>query len=473
MYKKVLITVLMLGIGMAGFSQTNETVSVDPKDLARTVVENSQKELLEKMQRRLKDRNEPNVKFDRKMTTAQQFLFREDLIDSVLKANSHTLKDVFGKLCDKSNMPAELVYEGINIKNIGYKSFQTGKKQGQTDSTVLIVPVSFQTHTVAKDGASDVKYAVTFNWEVKVKAVTEKTVADGKKTNTVVGYVQNGTPTLVSSVAAPVRFLTSDKRSMKNAAQKAIIAWYANLSSTLDKRYAAQSVSPVEAMTLSSDDIPMNLPEDRNFTITDVPDIKVNIDPYRFIDDDDRALYTDPAAYIIVAPKFDVAVDDTFKNAEVSVSYEVIKTVKPIADGVKVLRRNAANTLIAELAEELSAYVTSRDAERKASIENMFDTAESDVEVSHLPRHGSERIKKESAQEYLALLKGSSLHLAGDHFEIVDPNWESLIYTVDQEYRSRTYSDYTRKRIYLTYDPAKGTYLINKIEVVPNSTRIE
>lgn len=180
MYRKVLITALMLGIGVAGFSRTNEIENVNPKDLAKTVAEKSQKELLDKMQLRLKDRNEPNVKFYKKMTEAQQFLYQENLIDSVLKAKSHLLKDVYVKLCDNSNMPTDLIYEGININNIAYKTF---KKKGieKVDSTTLIVPISFQAHTVAKDGISDVKYAVTFKWQVKIKAETEKTVVDATK----------------------------------------------------------------------------------------------------------------------------------------------------------------------------------------------------------------------------------------------------------------------------------------------------
>jgi len=473
MYRKVLITALMLGIGMMGFSQTNEIKNVNPKDLAKTVVENSQKELLDNMQRRLKDRNEPNVKFEKRMTEAQQFLFEENLIDSVLKANSHILKDVFGKLCDKSNMPTDLIYEGININNIAYKVFETGKKQGQIDSTTLIVPVSFQAHTIAKESVSDVKYAITFNWEVKVKAETEKRVVDGKKTNAIVGYIQNGMPTLVSSAASPIRFLTSDKKDMKNAAQNAIVEWYANLPQTLDKQYAGQSITAIKAMNVSFNDITMNLPESQNFTITEVPTIKVDIDPYQFIKEEDRLLYTNPVAQMVIAPTFNVSIDDTFKKAGISVSYTVKKLNKPITDSVKVERSIAASAIIAELTNRLSTYVTSRNAEQKAVIENMFDTAESNVEVSHLPKHGAEKIKKESVQKYLSLLKGSALNIYIDDIEVVNPDLDSLIYTVNQEYQSKTYSDYTQKRIYLSYDSTNDKYHINKIEVVPNSTRIE
>lgn len=462
----------MLSVGMVGFSKTEKIKNVNPKELAKTVVENSQKELLDKMQRRLKDRNEKPVKFDKMKAEEQQFLYQENLIDSVLKAKSHLLKDVYKRLCEESNMPTDLVYEGINISNIAYKTFQkTGIER--IDSTTLVVPVSFQAHTVAKDGISDVKYAITFKWEVKVKTETEKTIVDGKKTARIVGYVQNGTPTLVASVANPIKYLTSDKNDMKAAAQNAIVEWYANLPQTLDKQYAEQSVSAIKSMNVSANDIVFSLPESQSFTITDVPTIKVDIDPYQFISDEDKPLYTEPAAYIIVAPVFNVTVDGSFKNADLSVSYVVKDIVKPIADKEKELRRSTANAVITEFAKQLSTYVSSREAEQKVQIENMFETTESDIEVSHLPKRGSEKIKKESAQKYLSLLKGSSLNLLVNNVEIVNPNWDSLIYTVNQEYQSKSYSDYTQKRVYLTYDATKGTYVINKIEVVPNSTKIE
>lgn len=89
MNRKVLVTTLMLSIGIVGFSKTEEIKNVNPKELAKTVVENSQKELLDKMQRRLKVRNEPksNKAFG-KMTETQQFLYQENLIDVILIYNN-------------------------------------------------------------------------------------------------------------------------------------------------------------------------------------------------------------------------------------------------------------------------------------------------------------------------------------------------------------------------------------------------
>ena len=199
----------------------------------------------------------------------------------------------------------------------------------------------------------------------------------------------------------------------------------------------------------------------------------MEIDPYKIISDEDRSLYTAPKAYIIVAPVFNVSVDDSFKNAELTVSYVLKDTIKPIADKEKQLRRSAANAVVEEFAKQLSAYVSSRDAEQKTYIENMFETTKSDVEVSHLPKHGSEKIKKESAQKYLSLLNGSSLNFVVDSIEVKDSNWGSLVYTISQKYQSDSYSDYTQKQIYMTYDAAKGTYVINKIKVIPNSTKLK
>ena len=461
MCKKVLISMLMLGICMVGFSQTNTGNISNPKDAAKAAVENNQKELLGKMQRRLKDRNEPkpNKEFN-KLTEAQQFLFKESLIDSVLKAKSHNLKDVFGKLCDKANMPADFIYEGVNIGSITYKTIESGKNQGQIDSTTLIVPVSFQAHTIAKDGVSNVKYMTTFKWEVKVK--------QDKKTR----EYQIKDPVLVSSVATPIQFLNSDKRDMKDAALSAIVEWYENLPQTLDKQYANQSVTAIKAMQVSPGDIKVDLPQGRTFTVSDVPAITIDIDPYQFINENDKSLYTNPVASLTIAPVFNVTVDESNKNASVSVEYTEKGIVKPILDNEKEMRRNKADAVVAEFAQKLASYVTSRDAGNKADIEGLFNSEGNEVEVSYLRQNGTERITTKPVQKYLSLLKGADLNMVVDDVEVLNPNWDSVIYTVNQKFHSKPYSDNTIKKIHMTYDPAKETYVINKVEVVPSSTKL-
>lgn len=471
MYRRMLIATLMLGIGMVGFSKTekDEIKYVNRKEAAKTLAINNQKELLDNMRNRLKGDGKKKIPNSK---SVQQFLYQDDLVESVLKVKSHSLKDVYDKLCEKSNMPTELIYEGLRVDNIEYGKKEKRKKgeiQIQIDSTMFIVPVSFQVHTVAKGNVSDVRYKVTFTWKVEVEEKFEN--VEGKKVRY---FAPKNKPELVSSIAKPIKYLASEQKSMKKAAQDAIVEWYANLPQTLSKQYVEQSLTSIETMSVSYDEIKMDLPKSKEFTMKDVPTITINIDPYQFIDDDKKFLYTNPVASMTIAPVFNVTVDNTFKNAEVVVSYDKEIIHKPITDSAKVERNRMANANVMAFLNQLSEYVSSHDTEQKASIKNMFNTIGSDVEVSYLPKYGNEKIKKESAQKYLSLLKGAALNFTLDNdIEVVDLNWDSLIYTVSQRYQSKTYNDYTQKRIHLVYDADKKTYLINKIEVVPNSTKTE
>lgn len=445
MLKKLFITSLLVGASVLGFAQDP---SAETKASAKTVVENSQNEMLKKMYLKLKGGKE-KVKFPNKFI-AQQFLFQENLIDTLLVAKSHGLKDVFKKLCSKTNIPTEFTFEEINAGSINYKIFSEGKKQGQADTNVVIVPISFQTHTIAKDNVSDVKYKVTIKWEVK-----------GEK----------ATP--VSSSAEPINYLTSERMAMLNAAKAKIREWYANLPQTLDKQYSEQSISEIQPVTVTADDIKADLPAGQNFTINNVKDVVINIDPYQFISESDKNLYTNPSASLTITPSFIVTVDDSFKNADIKVEYSAKEPVKPTSDKEKVARRDAAESTISKLAQELSSYVSVRNAEQKERVENLFNSKESNIEVSYLRQNGTERINTKTADKYLSLLKGSSLNFIDHSIELQDPNWETLVVVVNQDFKSKAYSDYTQKKVYLTYDDENKTYIIDKIEVVPNSTKIQ
>lgn len=445
MLKKLFITSLLVGASVLGFAQDP---SAETKASAKTVVENSQKAMLEKMSLKLKGGKE-KVKFPNKFI-AQQFLFQENLIDTILVAKSHGLKDVFEKLCANTNVPTEFTFEGINVGSINYKIYSEGKKQGQADTNVVIVPISFQTHTIAKDNVSDVKYKVTIKWEVK-----------GEK----------ATPVLSS--AEPINYLTSERMAMLNAAKAKIIEWYANLPQTLDKQYSEQSISEIQPVTVTADDIKADLPAGQNFTINNVKDVVINIDPYQFISESDKNLYTNPSASLTITPSFIVTVDDSFKNADIKVEYSAKEPVKPTSDKEKVARRDAAESTISKLAQELSSYVSVRNAEQKERVENLFNSKESNIEVSYLRQNGTERINTKTADKYLSLLKGSSLNFIDHSIELQDPNWETLVVVVNQDFKSKAYSDYTQKKVYLTYDDENKTYIIDKIEVVPNSTKIQ
>lgn len=443
---------------MVGFSQTTP-VNSKLRDEAKAAVDASQSGLLESLQRRLQSSNEKKVTEFKKLTVSQQFLFNESLIDSVLKPETHSLNDVFKKLCKKENMPTDFSYEGVVInENI------TGKNEIRKDrieSTTVIIPVSFQSRTISKGGISDVKYATTFTWEVKIKYIKG-------------GYeVQN--PQLVSSVATPILFLNSERNSMREAARKAIVEWYENLPQTLDKQYANQSITAIKAMQVSPEAIKIDVPQGRTFTVSAVPAIKIDIDPYQHIKEIGKplSLYTNPVASLEIAPEFKVTFDETNKNASVSVEYIGVIPKWPIPDDEKEMRRNKANSVVAEFAQKLASYVASRDAGKKDDIEGLFNSEGNEVEVSYLRLNGTERITTKPVQKYLSLLKGTDLNMVvDDDVEVLDPNWDSLIYTVSQEFHSKPYSDNTIKRIHMTYDSAKETYVINKVEVVPSSTKL-
>ena len=95
---------------------------------------------------------------------------------------------------------------------------------------LVLVPVSFQTRTIAKDSVSDVRYNVTFTYKVNKK---EKV-------------------SFVSSSVKKIDFLDSEKKEMLDAAKKAIVEWYANLSQTLDKQYSEQSITEIQPIEITA-----------------------------------------------------------------------------------------------------------------------------------------------------------------------------------------------------------------------------
>lgn len=469
MYKKVIFTALMLGVCVMGVAQTQ--TGINQNEMAETTVLNSHKSMLENMQLRLNDR-QAKVKVDfGNAKNDSQFLYQPELVDSMLKVLP-TLDKVYKKLCNKDNVPTNFQFEEIVSGEVSYKTIESGKNQGGIDSSVYIVPISFQAHTVSKDGASDVKYAITFEWEIKSKVKNAK-VKEGDETLNEINFIL-GRPKLLSSKAEPINFLRSDQERMMKVAKEGIVSWYANLPEALDEQYAKQSVSPVQGMTVKSDEVKMTMPASRNFKVNDVPQIKVDIDPYQFISESDRQLYTDPVAYMIIAPEFNISIDNNLEDVEeLGVAYTVKEIVKPVPDAMKELRRNAVQAMFEDFAGNLSNYVASNDKSLKSELENMFVTPDSEVEVSFLPKNGTEKIYDRTAQKYLARLKGNLLNVSVERVIVEDSNWESIIYLVGQEYSSNTYSDCTQKQIHFKYDASNNKYSIEKISVVPGSTRIK
>lgn len=424
MNKKVFIATLMLGISMAGFSQTEANA------IAKNRVQEKNKEFLDGIKGKGKIKKREIIK------EPQQFFFQND--------KSMGLREAYKKL--EEGKEYNFYYGKIRIGDAVFMTKEDKKGKGvKVDSSKAVVPVYFQTHTVTKNGVA--KYNVTLKWEVKMK--------------------KRNKASLKSSEASPISYLDSEKNTMQSTVKSEIIKWYAHLSERLDSKYVGQSVSPIESKKVTTNDIEIKNEGNLKFSSIKSPDIRIDIDPNQFIDEGQKHLYTDPKASLVISPKFEVTVDKSLRTGNVYVTYSE-DIIKPVTDYVKVERRKKADAIVNELAQQLSTYVSSRDVDQRKYINNMFDMAGSNVQVSHMPKRGTEKIKARKVQKYLSSLRGSTLDMHIIDFETED--WNTLVYTVCQKYQSKTYADKTQKKIYLNYVPEKDTYLINKIEVVPNST---
>ena len=461
MKRITLVTILMMMVGISALAQT------DKFDLAKTAAQEKQEELLSNMKLKLENPKEyKQLKADLtiKGNEKQQFLYEESKIDSLLKIRSHALNDVFKKLTvNKANknvhFPTQFNYGG---QIVGRPYFKTNKDG--VDSLTIIVPISFQTHTITKNSISNVKYEVTLEWVVKIK---EKRDEEGK-----FKYTINSTK-LNSSKATPIEYLTSDKVSMLETAKKYIVEWYANLPNTLNDKYVQMSINDIIPMKIDLKDVQKDrLPNSKNFEISSVPKIRIKIDPYQYIEDSEKLLYTDPVSYMVLRPKFNISIDNTLKGIDnITVEYIEKDIVKPIKDTEKKDRQDKAKEAIEILNNRLSNYVADKNGETKSMVETLFVDEKVEVEVSYMFKNGTERRNKKPVKKYLSLLKGLTLRMDLENIEVSDPNWNSIVCTVKQQYRGVAYSDETIKKIYFNFNQSKGQYMVSKIEVV--STQIK
>lgn len=448
MYKKILSCAVMLGLAIAGFASTDQRT-----ELASSLAKEQAQILLNGMQTKLKG-EKAKVSFD-KANKCDQFIYDESKIEENLglKEDKQTLKNVFKTLSKKNNIPNEFKYENIVLGNVTYNV----NKKGRVDSNKCVVPVIFQAHTIAKDGTSDVKYSIVSQWEVKI--------AYEKKNGT---FKKNGTPKLLSVEVKTLDLLNSDKVKMSQLAKESIAKWYANLPQTLDSKYTTQAIHAVKPVNNAN--INVAVPNSRNFTVTNVPQIVIDIDPSKFIAEEEAVRYTNPNAQLKITPKFNVTINNALNAVEkLDVTY-IVETIKPLADKEKIARHQKANATVTDFAGKLASYIETPSKEAKAELEAMFVAPEKEVGVSYLPKYGKEQLKDVPAKKYLSRVKGTSININLNDIVVEDGNWESVVYPFSQEYNSKTYNDYTEKKIYLTYDAEKGTYLIEKIQVLPNTT---
>ena len=117
----------------------------------------------------------------------------------------------------------------------------------------------------------------------------------------------------------------------------------------------------------------------------------------------------------------------------------------------------------------------------------MFECGKTQVQVSHVSQNAKERIANRQAEKYLNCLKGlkwdvktptlideacanqlnTEYPTLGLQF---DPNLNTMMYLINQRYEGQNYKDDTQKIIFVKYN--EGKYQIQKVIVVPNSTKL-
>lgn len=471
MLKKLSFSALTLCLSVMAFAKDAPSTGNDPKALAKDAALVANSELLTKMQSQLGTNDGDKVNNLKKIDPNQQFLYVESKIND-LGLKSNDLVSVYNYLVKNQNGTV-LASEAVSANNVDFKTYASGKKEGQKDSSVVVVPISFQAHAVAKDGISDAKYLVNLTWEVKVAQVKSKKnkAEDGTVTIPEVSYKVAGAPKLVASNATPISYLNSDLADMQAAAKAAIEKWY---SERLPSVYmtAFADMKPIESILpkYESKEINVSRPSSPVFVVKEgMPVITVSIDPYQFISDESISFYTNPTAFVEYAPVFKVKVDDTYKNATLEVTYEKVKTIEPVTDSVKIERNNAAEKFINDYAATLQSYVTSLDAAQGDEYKALFVSCDEPiVMISKVYANGKVKTTSKSVSKYVSQLKkikGATMTNSVVEYK-PEANFTEVSYTLSQQFRSRNYSDTTVKTIVLKYDEEQGAYRVVSVNVL-------
>lgn len=471
MLKKLSFSALTLCLSVVAFAKDVTNTGSDPKALAKDAALVANVELLTKMQNQLGTNEGDKVNNLKKIDPNQQFLYVESKIND-LGLKNNDLASVYNYLVKNQNGTL-LDTEAVFANNVEFKTIESGKKEGQKDSSVVVVPVTFQTNAVAKDGMSDVKYQVNFTWEVKVAPVKSKKTKtdDGTVIVPEVSYKVNGVPKLVASNATPISYLNSDLASMQAAAEAAIEKWYAEeLPSVYMTAFA--DMKPIESIAprCESKEINVNRPASPVFVVKEgMPIITVSIDPYQFISQENSSFYTNPTAFVEYAPTFKVKVDDTYKNATVEVTYDKVKTVEPVTDSIKIERNNAAAKFINDYATKLQSYVTSLDTAQGDEYKALFVSCEDPiVMISKVYTNGKVKTTSKSVSKYVSQLKKIKDATMTNSIVEYKPeaNFTEVSYTLSQQFRSRNYNDTTVKTVVLKYDEEQGVYRVVSVNVL-------
>lgn len=387
-------------------------------------------------------------KFDEKLQLGkcEQFLLEDSKVTLITgkKDKNVNLSSVYSSLLKNKNNEKVDIQEALTeFIKIDSNGFDGAKKS--------IFTITAETHykIQKEDVLSNAKYLVTFKWSVKTKGTPK--------------------PVLESITKKTLKYTSAEKKAMEDAAKNSVIDWYASLPNNIDGKYQQQSTMEISPVTLTQNNIKGVFDKNFHYIIEESPSINIYV-PFE-VPEEEQAFYeSNPTAYYQLDIIFDFTFDDNL-NPVMNVSYKEGELVPPTYTEEKEHRQDLAQTLAEDFYNNLMRFVKEPTKQNRNELMNMFDNKTKDiVEVSYIGKNTNEKIRSRVAENYFSRLKATNMEIEYEQAQY-GPNMENVIFPFLQTYNSSQYNDYTQKELHLKY--VDGKYVIEKIMVIPNSTRLQ
>lgn len=446
--KKTLLTLIVLTMAFATTSFA--------QDAKQAAVLDKQEEFFKTVKQGLETKNKKlNVKGNNK-DFWQQFFIEYSKSKSFLDMTDTTklklFKPVYSRMTN-SGKNTNITTNDVYTRNIGISLTDTNKRNnGKIKNYIYTTENEVGVASVKDDTLySNARYHVIIEWGVEPQS---------KDTTTYKVSIEN-----ISTYEIP--YLTKEKQQMGQTAKELIENWYA--TETVNETFA--KYNSVSVKTLDGN-ITVETPQGQKFIVTNVPEIRIDMNPEEFMTGD-KTLYLEPIeAYRILKPVFEITINDDFTSGSITnVDFKEITLHKPETVAERIEKYIKQEQLINDYVAGLTNYVNDRSDSLRTALEGMFaDKASSVIEVSNVVAD-KETIRTRTAEQYLKRLKGNLMQIELGE-PVIGTGLETIVYPVYQQYESATYSDNTEKEIHLLYDAESAKYLIDKILVIKGSTKL-
>lgn len=495
MKKIIFMITLTLSVSAIGFAQTYPSQE-EAEKAAQENVREKLTELLTSMQNGLQDADAPKAKFNNGTDKVKQFLYDGKKVNKFLAKKEttdkdKTLKNIYTKLTQQIILKENPYKTDFQYFDVQFGEVKVIKQEGKQNGYKLNIPVSFQTYTVTGDSASLAKYEVKSTWEVAVKKQKVAKLGSIQKQDNpkdaqpIFSHTVSNQMKCVALTAKSIDYLNSEQKTITQLAERAIVDWYANVQQNLAQKYIDQAIAPIAPIAIES--VKFDSQNGKTFKVDQVKEILISIDPKPYMTEPE-VYYESPTAILTVRPSFIVAINDDLTGVtSLEVTYEELPVEAPKTAFEKMEMRTKADKLVNVFTNKLSEYVATNNAQQKEELLSMFECGKTQVQVSHVSQNAKERIANRQAEKYLNCLKGlkwdvktptlideacanqlnTEYPTLGLQF---DPNLNTMMYLIDQRYEGQNYKDDTQKIIFVKYN--EGKYQIQKVIVVPNSTKL-